>query len=52
VMSLRPDRFELPTICWNYDAVQKGWYVYGMGTVAKDGKQIERLICIPVLHRC
>jgi RHS repeat-associated protein len=25
---------------WNYDADQKGWYVYGKGTVAKDGKQI------------
>jgi RHS repeat-associated protein len=25
---------------WNYDAEQKGWYVYGTGTVSKDGKQI------------
>ena len=25
---------------WNYDAEQKGWYVYGTGTVSNDGKQI------------
>jgi RHS repeat-associated protein len=25
---------------WNYDAPQKGWYVYGLGTVSTDGKQI------------
>lgn len=25
---------------WNYDAPQKGWYVYGLGTVSADGKQI------------
>lgn len=24
---------------WNYDARGKGWYVYGQGTVSKDGKQ-------------
>jgi RHS repeat-associated protein len=25
---------------WNYDAAQKGWYVYGTGKVSADGKQI------------
>jgi len=25
---------------WNYDARAKGWYVYGQGTVSKDGKQV------------
>jgi len=25
---------------WNYDANDKGWYVYGNGTVTKDGKQV------------
>ena len=25
---------------WNYDATGKGWYVYGQGTVTKDGRQI------------
>ena len=25
---------------WNYDANEKGWYVYGQGTVTADGKQI------------
>ncbi|SFI48553.1 RHS repeat-associated core domain-containing protein [Collimonas sp. OK307] len=25
---------------WNYDAQGKGWYVYGQGTVSKDGKQV------------
>jgi RHS repeat-associated protein len=25
---------------WNYDAQQKGWYVYGVGTVSVNGKQI------------
>lgn len=24
---------------WNYDARGKGWYVYGQGTISKDGKQ-------------
>lgn len=25
---------------WNYDAVEKGWYVYGKGTVTPNGKQV------------
>ncbi|MFZ3381057.1 MAG: RHS repeat-associated core domain-containing protein [Candidatus Acidiferrales bacterium] len=25
---------------WNYDAPQKGWYVYGLGTVSPNGQQI------------
>ena len=25
---------------WNYDAVSKGWYVYGQGTVSADGQQV------------
>src|SRR5688572_10057504 len=25
---------------WNYDPTEKGWYVYGRGTVTPDGKQI------------
>lgn len=25
---------------WDYDPDQKGWYVYGHGTVTKDGKQV------------
>lgn len=25
---------------WNYDAREKGWYVYGQGTVSADGRQI------------
>lgn len=25
---------------WNYDPTQKGWYVYGQGTVSHDGKQV------------
>lgn len=25
---------------WNYDAVTKGWYVYGQGTVTSDGTQV------------
>lgn len=25
---------------WNYDSHEKGWYVYGQGTVSADGKQI------------
>jgi RHS repeat-associated protein len=25
---------------WNYDSREKGWYVYGQGTVSEDGKQI------------
>src|SRR5215213_1497230 len=25
---------------WNYDATEKGWYVYGRGTVTADGRQI------------
>ncbi len=25
---------------WNYDVQRKGWYVYGKGTVTKDGKQV------------
>ncbi len=25
---------------WNYDPDQKGWYIYGQGTVTPDGKQI------------
>lgn len=25
---------------WNYSAHEKGWYVYGQGTVSKDGKQV------------
>jgi RHS repeat-associated protein len=25
---------------WNYDASGKGWYVYGQGTVTKDGTQV------------
>ncbi len=25
---------------WNYDPRDKGWYVYGQGSVSKDGKQI------------
>ena len=25
---------------WNYDAEEKGWYVYGRGTVTANGKQI------------
>ena len=25
---------------WNYDAREKGWYVYGMGTVTDDRKQV------------
>ncbi len=25
---------------WNYDAEEKGWYVYGQGRVAADGQQI------------
>lgn len=25
---------------WHYDPVDKGWYVYGMGTVSADAKQI------------
>ncbi len=25
---------------WNYDATEKGWYVYGKGTVSANGKQI------------
>ncbi len=26
---------------WNYDPAQKGWYVYGQGRVAADGRMIE-----------
>lgn len=25
---------------WNYDSREKGWYVYGQGTVSPDGRQI------------
>jgi RHS repeat-associated protein len=25
---------------WNYDPTDRGWYVYGKGTVSKDGKQV------------
>jgi YD repeat-containing protein len=25
---------------WNYDPADKGWYVYGKGTVSKNGKQV------------
>jgi RHS repeat-associated protein len=25
---------------WNYDPTEKGWYVYGQGTVSPDGKQV------------
>lgn len=25
---------------WNYDPTEKGWYIYGRGTVTPDGKQI------------
>jgi RHS repeat-associated protein len=25
---------------WNYDTERKGWYVYGQGTVSKDGRQV------------
>ncbi len=25
---------------WNYDAEEKGWYIYGKGTVSPDGKQV------------
>src|SRR5262245_17751708 len=25
---------------WNYDAEEKGWYIYGRGTVTADGKQV------------
>jgi RHS repeat-associated protein len=25
---------------WNYDVQGKGWYVYGQGTVSKDGRQV------------
>ena len=25
---------------WNYDAKDRGWYVYGRGTVSSDGKQV------------
>ncbi len=25
---------------WNYDAEDRGWYVYGRGTVSADGKQV------------
>jgi RHS repeat-associated protein len=25
---------------WNYDSDEKGWYVYGHGTVTNDGKQV------------
>jgi RHS repeat-associated protein len=25
---------------WDYDAAKKGWYVYGEGTVTKDGSQV------------
>ena len=25
---------------WNYDANEKGWYIYGRGTVTPDGRQI------------
>lgn len=25
---------------WNYDPVEKGWYVYGQGRVSEDGKQV------------
>ncbi|SFQ19559.1 RHS repeat-associated core domain-containing protein [Ralstonia sp. NFACC01] len=26
---------------WNYDPVEKGWYVYGQGKIAANGEQIE-----------
>jgi RHS repeat-associated protein len=26
---------------WNYDPTEKGWYVYGQGTVTSDGKQVD-----------
>jgi RHS repeat-associated protein len=25
---------------WNYDPTEKGWYIYGQGTVTADGKQV------------
>src|SRR5262249_43641131 len=25
---------------WNYDAEEKGWHIYGRGTVTPDGKQV------------
>ena len=25
---------------WNYDPTEKGWYIYGQGTVTPDGKQV------------
>lgn len=25
---------------WNYDPVEKGWYVYGQGKVSQDGRQV------------
>ncbi len=25
---------------WNYDPQDKGWYIYGQGSVSKDGKQV------------
>ncbi|MGH9905431.1 MAG: DUF6531 domain-containing protein, partial [Pyrinomonadaceae bacterium] len=25
---------------WNYDPEEKGWYIYGKGTVSRDGKQV------------
>jgi RHS repeat-associated protein len=25
---------------WNYDSHERGWYVYGQGTVTRDGKQV------------
>lgn len=25
---------------WNYDPEQRGWYIYGQGTVTRDGKQV------------
>lgn len=25
---------------WNYDPMEKGWYVYGQGRVSEDGKQV------------
>ena len=36
-------RGELPGVrgyFWNYDAVDRGWYVYGIGTVSPDGSQV------------
>jgi RHS repeat-associated protein len=28
------------TTFWNYDPDEKGWYIYGQGTVTPDGKQV------------